>query len=874
MPGYILIISCYIWAKPSSRHNIEMRFIHSTLLLLLALSQQVLCQTSQGLEHFNNKKYKKAWNAFVKDTGDVKESAAAFYGLAKVCAQLRNKGLDTAVLGRYYLDRSETVFKNNRKAITKNGKALGMSASSFQVLRKTLAQNGWKEVETRQKLADFEFFCQHFPEYTNNKQIRSYKKISEEIVNKTFYQSNDYDNVMYLLKTYGKSMGLENSATGPHWEDRIWQLFLDGPGIGKFNQFIRDYPGHPILKECNAAEYAALSGEQSLRLTIQFIIAHPLGFFAKTVEEERLLEQLSAIPGQKDSLNMEEKTILEGIIAARQIISSLDTRSAESPDTSVVINLMKATFPAYQSFTLFDGAFKWYKRKNKYDEAWSLVRAAGNLYRNTDTTCAKQIYPDSAWFINMTRLLAPAPEKLVAKPVTQINTVTGSEYLPVLSPDKGTLYFIGTGRSDGIGSEDPYEVPLNGVEPGTPRLVEGLASPGHEALLSITADGKEAFIFSEGKLHSSEKKDGKWQTPKRISEISDRFGWVGTAQVTNDGSVMLFEAKKGISVDLYVSFRQNDGKWGEPVRLPDNINTSYDDRSPSILLDGKIMYYSTAGHLGLGGMDVFKTTRLDDSWMKWSDPVNLGRAINTDGDEWGFNFAVASDGKTAFFAKRTGNLQDLMMTELPVSMRVAPVKMINLPVKSVDVTFLEVRNSAGDLIQSIRVKPGSEEVLVSVPEENWNEKITITPKTGDDVITTPVTVDMKKPPAVLDTVMAVPVRSYIENRENFKIGAVQFDLAESELKAEAKVALDKFCTALATQKVSIFITGHTDDNGSESDNQKLSEKRVAAVKSYMVSRGIPEKSITATGKGETEPKVPNTSDRNRAINRRVEFRLE
>ena len=475
----------------------------------------------------------------------------------------------------------------------------------------------------------------------------------------------------------------------------------------------------------------------------------------------------------------------------------------------------------------------------------------------------------------MTSMLAPPAEKLVAREVPGINTENGSEYLPVLSPDKKTLYFIGAGRSDGKAGEDPYEVKLNGVNPGPPKLVEELASRGNEAILSITADGKEALVFRDGGLHTSEKKDGKWTEPVRIDEISNQFGWVGVAQITNDGGVMLFEAQKSSDdIDFYVTFRQDDGKWGTPVRLPDNVNTDEDDRSPSLYLDGKVMYFSTSGHEGFGKMDVFKTTRLDDTWTKWSDPVNLGRAINTADDEWGFNFAVASDGKTAFFAKQDGNLHDLMMTELPVNMRISPMKMIQVPIKSVNVTFVEVRNSAGELIQSIRVKPGSEEVFISVPEENWDEKITVTPKTGDDVITTPVTIDMNKPTAVLDTIVAIPVKNYMESGENFKIGAVQFDLAESELRPEAKEALDKFCKALATQKARIFITGHTDDNGSEADNQILSEKRVEAVKAYMVSRGIPEKSITATGKGETAPKVPNTSDRNRAINRRVEFRFE
>lgn len=856
----------------SNFYNYFMRSI--TFILLLAALHTASGQTSKGVQHFKNKTYSKAWKAFISDTSDVKEASAAYYGLAKVCAQYRNKGLDTAILGRNYLDKSEALFKKNPKSVTKSGKALGMSASSFQTLRKSIAQNGWRAVQTGKKLVDYELFCRSFPEYLNNKQIPNYKQTSEKIIRELFLNSDDYTELTHIVKTYGNTMGLDTLAKGAAWETRIWGLFTDKPGLSQFDRFIREHPEHEMSKSCGALEYATLIAEKSLGKALQFIAAHPLYSFTQDIEEDRLLERLSDIPGQIEQLSARERALFDHISDANRMRSEMNT-SDLLPDTAVIISVMKNAAPAYASFVLFEDAFRIFKSKERYDEAWALVREGGSLYQNSDPACSTRKYPDSRWFSNMTSMMAPPAEKLVAKEVPGVNTESGSEYLPVLSPDKKTLYFIGAGRSDGYAGEDPYEVKLDGVKPGTPKLVEELASGGNEAILSITADGKEALVFQGGGLHTSEKMDGKWTKPVRIAEISDRFGWVGVAQITNDGGVMLFEAKKGIgNVDFYVTFRQDDGKWGVPVRLPDNVNTGEDDRSPSLYLDGKVMYFSTSGHEGFGKMDVFKTTRLDDTWTKWSDPVNLGRAINTADDEWGFNFAVASDGKTAFFAKQNGSLHDLMTTELPANMRISPMKMIQVPIKSVNVTYVEVRNSAGELIQSIRVKPGSEEIFISVPEENWNEKITITPKTGDDVITNPVTIDMKKPTVILDTIVAIPVRNYIESRENFKIGAVQFDLAESELRPEAKEALDKFCKVLASRKVNIFITGHTDDNGSDADNQILSEKRVNAVKTYMISRGISEKSITAIGKGETEPKVPNTSDRNRAINRRVEFRFE
>ncbi|MFM7400877.1 MAG: hypothetical protein ACKO4W_08235, partial [Bacteroidota bacterium] len=213
-----------------------MRSINFILLLILAASGTAGAQTSKGVQHFKDKTYSKAWKAFISDTSDVKEASAAYYGLAKVCAQYRNKGLDTAILGRTYLDKSEALFKKNPKSVTKSGKALGMSASSFQTLRKSVAQNGWREVQTRKKLVDYELFCSKFPEYLNNKQIPNYKQISEKIIRESFLTSGDYGELTHILKTYGSTSGLDTLARGKAWEERIWELLVSKPGVGQFDQ--------------------------------------------------------------------------------------------------------------------------------------------------------------------------------------------------------------------------------------------------------------------------------------------------------------------------------------------------------------------------------------------------------------------------------------------------------------------------------------------------------------------------------------------------------------------------------------------------------------------------------------------------------------
>ena len=87
------------------------------------------------------------------------------------------------------------------------------------------------------------------------------------------------------------------------------------------------------------------------------------------------------------------------------------------------------------------------------------------------------------------------------------------------------------------------------------------------------------------------------------------------------------------SANLYVSFLDSLGNWSEPIELGNMVNTPFDERSPHLLPDMRTLYFSSEGHGSLGGLDVFVTTRLDDSWTHWSEPTNIGKGINTSSDD-------------------------------------------------------------------------------------------------------------------------------------------------------------------------------------------------------------------------------------------------
>ena len=73
-----------------------------------------------------------------------------------------------------------------------------------------------------------------------------------------------------------------------------------------------------------------------------------------------------------------------------------------------------------------------------------------------------------------------------------------------------------------------------------------------------------------------------------------------------------------------------DGRWSEPLNIGSNVNTAADESAPFLAADDKTLYFSSNGYPGYGGHDIYVTTRLDDTWLNWTDPQNMGPDINTD----------------------------------------------------------------------------------------------------------------------------------------------------------------------------------------------------------------------------------------------------
>lgn len=255
------------------------------------------------------------------------------------------------------------------------------------------------------------------------------------------------------------------------------------------------------------------------------------------------------------------------------------------------------------------------------------------------------------------------------------------EYLPVVSADGKRLYFCSDARDNGVGGEDIWYCDKEeGGGWSEPKNFGPLNTASHEALMSISADGNVAIVFGNysgsfgnGDLFYSVKTADGWSVPCNLGGDVNTDGWESQANLSADGKTLLFtssrEGTEG-NGDLWMTQLGEKG-WSDPVNLGPTINTTGSEGSPQIAADGKTLYFKSNGHFGFGGYDLFVSKRQGDGWQNWSEPVNLGKYINSiENDEY---LAIPSSGVKAYVNK--SNLpdgygqSDLYEFILPLDMR-------------------------------------------------------------------------------------------------------------------------------------------------------------------------------------------------------------
>jgi outer membrane protein OmpA-like peptidoglycan-associated protein len=260
-------------------------------------------------------------------------------------------------------------------------------------------------------------------------------------------------------------------------------------------------------------------------------------------------------------------------------------------------------------------------------------------------------------------------ERAVREPLSETINTGDDEMLPFITPDGNTLYYVRTtvGTSESEGKKVQVLFASKKGDDGKWAAPQAVNSDLKNTVRGVKSDGT-AIYFAQfhikgkklvPKLMTSDLEGEKWSEPKPIDieEFTINSGFFGMT-ASADGNVMVFSmegkgAKKG-NEDLYFS-KKNGEKWSEPASLGAPVNTDGIETSPFLAPDGKTLFFASSGLGGLGDVDIFMTQRLDDSWQKWSNPINVGGGINSAGFD-GYFFVTNKGEMYMMSANNKGDL--------------------------------------------------------------------------------------------------------------------------------------------------------------------------------------------------------------------------
>ena len=455
------------------------------------------------------------------------------------------------------------------------------------------------------------------------------------------------------------------------------------------------------------------------------------------------------------------------------------------------------------------------------------------------------------------------------------------QYFPVLTADNETLVF--TALSD-EGDENLYTSKLVENKWTTPQSISPkINSNYNEGTCSISADGRTLVFTScdsrnsvgSCDLYISKKIGEEWSVPENLGENINTSAWEAQPSLSNDGSVLYFssERKGGFGrKDLWMSELDKNNQWIKAINLGGAVNTVSDEVSPFIHANGHTLFFASDGYLGMGGLDLFMTER---KLMAYSKPENLGFPVNTHEDQ--VALFITADGKKGYYSSDLKTSIKLFQFDIPkeLSEKFNKVNVVKGRVQdaqtkqniSAEIELVDLKtnvaltkiNSDALTGEYTAVLPNGSQFGLFVNKKNYffksltfdfSEKIDVGGKTVN-VLLEPIRKDVKE---VLNNIF--------------------FDSGKADLRPESFAELDKLQKLLKQNPtLQVEISGHTDNVGKDSENQILSEKRALSVLNYLVQNGVNSLNIKSLGYGASKSILPNISEENRQINRRIEMKI-
>ena len=367
----------------------------------------------------------------------------------------------------------------------------------------------------------------------------------------------------------------------------------------------------------------------------------------------------------------------------------------------------------------------------------------------------------------------------------------------------------------------------------------------------------------------------------RLPATINSSSWQSDATFAANGRALLFAAKGKTdhevdsSLNLYVSLLDDQGRWGTPIELGPMVNTPFDERSPCLHPDMRTLYFSSEGHGAMGQMDVYMTTRLDDSWTHWSAPINLGKEVNTSGDDWGYK--VNTSGDKAYFARHANGSQNIFTTTLPHRARPQAVALVTGTVKKYDgsplATCLRWESPySGQTLGQCYTNPANGQYSILLPYGQVYGVYVC----DSNYFPSACIIDLQAgapEPNKTYNLQTASYRQMVEDSLGIQLNNTTFDISNPKPNASSYAELSRIARIITSHHFKAVIECHVDGTPGDKDNLELSKRRAAAIRDLLIARGCRPSDIIDIGLGSDYPMPYDKGTRTRPQQRRILIRL-
>lgn len=406
----------------------------------------------------------------------------------------------------------------------------------------------------------------------------------------------------------------------------------------------------------------------------------------------------------------------------------------------------------------------------------------------------------------------------------------------------------------------------------------------NNSAIALSNDGQKLLLYRDdengnGDIWESELNGTAWSEPVKLPDPINSKYQETSASLSPDGRTIYFVSNrpggKG-GLDIWYCKQDSAGHWGMAINIGAPINTKQDEEGVFIHPDGKTLYFSSKGHGGLGGYDIFKSVYENG---KWSEPVNLGAPINTKGDD--VFFVMEANGETGYYAsKMAGGIGDYDIYKISF----IPVKKKNTGPKLTLIQGMVVDDETSQPIEASIITTDNEKntELAKVKSNSSTGKFLISLPSGknygisanapgylfySDNFNIPDTAAYK------EVVLTIRLKK-LQVGKQIVLHNIFYDFDKATLRSESLSEMERLVALMnENPSMKVEISSYTDNKGSQAYNLNLSQARAQSVVNYLINKGISKDRLVAKGYGMANPIASNDTDDGRQMNRRTEFKI-